>query len=94
MGLPVIVERNASTMVHERYNTEWIMQNRLGVVLRSFSDIRKALATMLDGEQMSRLRQRVNALDNRAVFEIPDILDALIAHPHDHSEPYASHAQA
>jgi 1,2-diacylglycerol 3-beta-galactosyltransferase len=94
MGLPVIVERNASTMVHERYNTEWIMQNQVGVVLRSFSDIREGLAPMLDTEQMRRLRQRVNALSNRAVFEIPEMLDAMITQSPEPSELYASHAQA
>jgi 1,2-diacylglycerol 3-beta-galactosyltransferase len=94
MGLPVIVERNASTMVQERFNTEWIMQNRLGVVLRSFSDLREGLAPMLDTEQMMRLRQQVNRLNNRAVFEIPEILDAILALRTDQPELYAVGAQS
>ncbi|MBV8450760.1 MAG: galactosyldiacylglycerol synthase, partial [Deltaproteobacteria bacterium] len=32
-GLPVIVARNTSTMVQERYNTEWIEQNQLGIAI-------------------------------------------------------------
>jgi len=43
MGLPVIVERNAMTMVHERYNTDWILQNGLRVVLKSFTEVDRAL---------------------------------------------------
>jgi 1,2-diacylglycerol 3-beta-galactosyltransferase len=79
MGLPVIVERNAWTMVQERYNTDWIAQNRLGIVLPSFRQIAGAVATMLDREQLTGLRASVKAMDNRAVFEIPEILEGLIS---------------
>jgi hypothetical protein len=80
MGLPVVVERNAWTMVQERFNTDWIAQNQFGVVLSSFREIASAVATMLDREQLFRLRANVKAFNNRAVFEIPEILDALLAH--------------
>jgi len=79
MGLPLIVERNAWTMVQERFNTDWIVQNGFGVVLPSFRDIGTGVATMLDREQFTRLRANVEAFDNRAVFEIPEILEALIS---------------
>ena len=80
MGLPVIVERNAWTMVQERFNTDWIEQNGLGIVLPSFRQIALAVSTMLDREQFLRIRASVEALDNRAVFEVPEILAALISH--------------
>jgi len=35
-GLPVIVVRNAWTMPQERYNTQWVEENGVGVVLDSF----------------------------------------------------------
>jgi hypothetical protein len=94
MGLPVIVERNASTMVQERYNTEWLLQNRLGIVLRSFGEIAKGIAIMLDPEQLGSFRRRVIALDNQAVFEIPEMLDALMAQRPDQFEPYTFRIQA
>lgn len=78
MGLPLIVERNALTMVQERYNTEWITENRLGTVLGSFSEIAPAVSQMLDAGQLNRFQARIRALENRAVFEIPEILDLLI----------------
>ena len=94
MGLPVIVERNAWTMVQERYNTEWIRQNRVGVVLRSFAEIASGIRLMLDAEQFNRLRGRVATLDNRAVFEIPEIIDGLIRQPHGQPDLDAFRAQA
>jgi 1,2-diacylglycerol 3-beta-galactosyltransferase len=80
MGLPLIVERNVWTMVQERFNTDWIAQNRLGIVLPSFREIGSAVSTMLDREQFLRLRALVEVLNNRAVFEIPEILEAVISH--------------
>ena len=77
MGLPLIVERNAWTMVQERFNTDWIALNGFGVVLPSFREIGGAIATMLDGERFLRLQTSVKAFNNRAVFEIPQILEAL-----------------
>jgi hypothetical protein len=80
-GLPVIVARNTSTMVQERYNAEWIVQNQLGVVIRSFSEIGKAVASIIEEEELRRFRSRVAMLNNRAVFEIPEILDEIMAMP-------------
>ncbi len=78
-GLPLVVERNAWTMVQERFNTDWIAQNGFGVVLPSFREIGSAISTMLDRERYSHLRANVEAYQNRAVFEIPEILESLIS---------------
>jgi hypothetical protein len=94
MGLPVIVERNAWTMVQERYNTEWIRQNRVGVVLRSFAEIASGIRFMLDAGQFNQLRSRVATLDNRAVFEIPEIIDGLLGQPSRQPDLDAFRAQA
>ena len=38
-GLPVIVEHNARTMPQERYNGTWLVEKRLGMVVRDFREI-------------------------------------------------------
>jgi hypothetical protein len=91
MGLPVIVERNAWTMVQERYNTRWITENELGVVLHSFAEIAIGLAPMADPERLAHFRARVRAVKNRAVFEIPEILAELLK-IHGRSASYRLHA--
>jgi hypothetical protein len=78
MRLPVIVERNSWTMVQERYNTDWIISNRVGVVLHSFAEIATAIVPMLDPERLGQFRARVGELNNRAIFEIPEILETII----------------
>ncbi|HWY70186.1 MAG TPA: glycosyltransferase [Terriglobales bacterium] len=73
-GLPVIVERNASTMPQERYNTEWVQENEAGIVLKSFDEIETAVQRLLTGSTLENLRNKVAAHKNRAVYEAVDIL--------------------
>ncbi len=77
-GLPVILERSRWTMVQERFNTEWVRRNDLGVVLHSFAEVAAGILPMLDPERLDSFRERVARTHNRAVFEIPDILTAVL----------------
>jgi 1,2-diacylglycerol 3-beta-galactosyltransferase len=78
MRLPVVLERNAWTLPQERYNTEWVRENKVGVVLRSFDHINDGLRELLEPANFALFRSRAEAIKNRAVFEIPEILDGLL----------------
>jgi Glycosyltransferase family 28 C-terminal domain len=78
MHLPVVVERNSWTLPQERYNTEWICEKQVGVVLKTFREIDAGLRELLDESNFSRFRTNAAAIVNRAVFEIPDILETLM----------------
>jgi 1,2-diacylglycerol 3-beta-galactosyltransferase len=77
--LPVLIECNAWTLPQERYNTEWVLEKRVGIVLKSFRDVVNGVQQMLDPAIMAQFRSNVAKLDNRAIFEIPEILAALLA---------------
>jgi UDP-N-acetylglucosamine:LPS N-acetylglucosamine transferase len=72
MRLPVIVAHNAWTMPQERYNTRWVQENGVGMVLRSFRQIRPAVGVLL--EDLERYRAATEKLENRAVFEVAERL--------------------
>src|SRR5207248_4253243 len=72
--LPVLIECNAWTLPQERYNAEWVTEKRVGIVLKSFDDIVSGVKQMLDPARLAEFRGNVAALENRAIFEIPDIL--------------------
>jgi UDP-N-acetylglucosamine:LPS N-acetylglucosamine transferase len=76
MRLPVIVESNAWTLPQERYNAEWVRDRGVGVVLPNFRDIRAAADAMVGS--LEKYRSEVAKIENRAVFEIPDILEGLL----------------
>ena len=78
-GLPVIVQRNARTMAHERYNAQWVEEQGVGIVVRSFAkDIRGAVTRLLQPDTYALLRSRAMSICNRAVYEIPELLDGIL----------------
>ena len=48
MRLPVIVNCNAWTLPQERYNAEWVKEQGVGIVLKSFRDVRSAVDQLLE----------------------------------------------
>ncbi len=77
MGLPVIVERNAWTLPQERYNTRWVSEQGVGIVLKSFREIETAVKSLLEPSKFSAMRERIAGMKNCAVFEIPPILEKI-----------------
>lgn len=77
MGLPAITFLNAWTMPQERWNAGWIAAQRLGRVVRSAAALPAAVDDVL--ANLPALRRRVAAIDNRAVFELPQILADILA---------------
>jgi UDP-N-acetylglucosamine:LPS N-acetylglucosamine transferase len=78
MHLPVIVECNAWTLPQERYNTVWIREKEVGLVLHNLREIQSAAAHLLEPSNLIRFRENTDALHNRAVFEIPDVLEKIL----------------
>jgi UDP-N-acetylglucosamine:LPS N-acetylglucosamine transferase len=78
MRLPVIVERNAWTLPQERYNADWIQERQLGIVVSNFSRIAEAVRELLEPEAYGRYRNNAAGIRNRAVFEIPELLDRIL----------------
>jgi len=78
MRLPVVVASNAWTLPQERYNGEWIRENGIGIVLPDFRGIARAVEELLEPEAYARFRAATERLHNRAVFEIPDILEKIL----------------
>jgi 1,2-diacylglycerol 3-beta-galactosyltransferase len=79
MKLPVLVEKNAWTLPQERYNADWIVEKQTGIVLRNFRYIVQVVAELLQPENYRRFHAYAAAIENRAVFEIPDMLDKILA---------------
>jgi 1,2-diacylglycerol 3-beta-galactosyltransferase len=78
-GLPVIVEHNARTMPQERYNGTWLIEKRLGMVVPDFREIAGAVEQLLTDATFAELQRNVSAYKNYAIFEIPLILDQMMA---------------
>ena len=76
--LPVLIECNAWTLPQERFNAEWVTEKRVGIVLKSFRQVVHGVRQMLEPATRAELRKNIAAQENRAIFEIPDILAKLL----------------
>ncbi len=73
LGLPVLTYRNAWTMPQERYNADWVREQGLGLVVRSVREFPAAVQELLP--RLPEFQAAAKALNNRAVFELPQILE-------------------
>lgn len=78
MHLPVVVERNAWTLPQERYNADWVLEKQVGLVVRGPHQVPAAVKELLQGGTLARFRAQTSALNNRAVYEIPQILRRIV----------------
>lgn len=79
MGLPVIVESNAWTLPQERFNAEWVRERGVGIVLKNFRGVDGAVRDLLAGAHLAEMKRNIERMSNRAVFEVPPILDRILA---------------
>lgn len=78
MKLPVIVEHNSWTLPQERFNTQWVRDKKFGIVVDNFRGIAAAVNQLLEPETYQSMKAAIGAIENRAIFEIPDMLERLL----------------
>jgi hypothetical protein len=76
--LPVLIECNAWTLPQERYNAQWVEEKGVGIVLKSFEGVVAGAKQMLEPARLAEFRRNVEGLNNRAIFEIPEVLAKLL----------------
>jgi hypothetical protein len=78
MKLPVIVQSNAWTLPQERYNADWVRRSGVGLVVRDLHNIDKAVQRIIEPATLASYRENAAAIQNRAVFEVPEILERIL----------------
>jgi len=78
--LPVIVECNSKTLPQERYNAEWVMEKGYGIVVPTFKRIAPAVQRLLGQTTFNEFRRKANEYSNRALLEVPAILEQCVEH--------------
>ncbi len=77
LGLPVITLRNAWTLPQERYNARWVQEQGVGCVVASVDQLRTATQQLVEG--LPAFAAATARIDNRAVYEVPEILAERLA---------------
>src|SRR5580692_650052 len=76
--LPVIIDCNAWTLPQERHNAQWVREKEVGIVVQSHRQVANAVAELLKPGQLGQFRTRTEAMDNRAILEIPAIFEKIL----------------
>jgi hypothetical protein len=79
--LPVLIECNSWTLPQERYNAEWVIEKRVGIVLKNFKEVVSGVRQMLEPANLGEFRKNVAVQNIHAIFEIPEILAKLLGEP-------------
>ena len=85
--LPVIVECNSKTLPQERYNAEWVTEKGYGIVVPSFKRIAPAVQRLLESATFNEFRRKAGEYSNRALFEVPGILEQCAQHTAAQNQP-------
>jgi UDP-N-acetylglucosamine:LPS N-acetylglucosamine transferase len=75
-GVPVVVTANRRTIPQERFNTRFVTERQLGLVVRHWREIPRAVASLAaEPERLARLRANIAALpENKAVYEALEVI--------------------
>jgi UDP-N-acetylglucosamine:LPS N-acetylglucosamine transferase len=77
LHLPVIVVCNSWTLPQERYNAQWVREQGVGLVRSSYAKVPGAVEELV--RDLDRYRAATHKVHNRAVFEMPGILQGILA---------------
>jgi len=79
MNLPVIVKHDAATLVQEKYVSEWITDNQIGMVVNSWQILDKVVDELIKPENLARYRHHISLIRNQGLFETSRIIMHLIS---------------
>jgi UDP-N-acetylglucosamine:LPS N-acetylglucosamine transferase len=79
-GLPVVVTRDRKTMPQERFNTEWIRRQGVGLVISRWTHLPQAVDDLRAG--LSGFRGRVAQTRNDATREVLELMSKLLMDSH------------
>lgn len=78
MNLPVITECSWRTMSQEKYCAQWVEAQGVGLVVPTFDQVVQAVEQIIQPETHAQYRANLKRLSNRAVFEVADLIEAML----------------
>lgn len=76
LHLPVIVVCNSWTLPQERYNARWVREHGVGLVCASYAKVPGTVDELV--RDLESYRAATGKMRNRAVFELPGILQGIL----------------
>lgn len=74
MNLPVITIDNFTVLLQEKANPQWIRENNLGVVLKSFSEIEKGINQICDEKSYTVFKDNCSLINNDGLYSFINLI--------------------
>ncbi|WP_028975498.1 MGDG synthase family glycosyltransferase [Spirochaeta cellobiosiphila] len=68
--LPIITMLDNNTLEHEQFNSLWVKENNIGIVVSNQHEIEKSIITMLDTNQYNLFVENLLKIKNNSIFEV------------------------
>ena len=80
-NLPLLMDIS-NVIIHESRNIEWVERHGFGLPFNHTTQLLARIEEMTQPEIYTPLKRRVSAYENRAVLEIPGIIETIMTHFH------------
>jgi hypothetical protein len=67
------------TAIRLYWRSKWIRQQGVGIPVKRMRDLPRAVGELLEPRNRRAMLRRIKALNNRAVFEVPEVLDRILS---------------
>jgi len=74
--LPLLLDMRR-VILHEADNAVWVEQQGFGLTFRTVSELSTRIAQLTDATQYQQFKDKLGQFNNRAIVEIPDILELI-----------------
>lgn len=77
MHVPMILKYNLFTLIHERHNAKWVLENNIGITVKNLKNIKDSIKYILDNHTI--FEKNFSKINNRAYVEILPILEEILS---------------
>jgi 1,2-diacylglycerol 3-beta-galactosyltransferase len=84
-NLPLLMD-GSSVIIHESRNIEWVERHGFGLLFNHPAQLLTRIEELTRPEIYDPLKRKVSAYENRAVLEIPGVIETIMAHFHGNGE--------
>ncbi len=81
-NLPLLIDAS-KRLLHEANNITWIEEQGFGFRFKNTKQLLTRIQDLTSPEVYQQLKENVSQFENKAIFEMPDIIETIMAHFHE-----------
>jgi 1,2-diacylglycerol 3-beta-galactosyltransferase len=78
-NLPLLLDMS-NVIIHESQNIEWVERYGFGLPFNHTEQLLTKIEQLISTEIFDQLKMNVSTFENRAILEIPEVIETILAH--------------